>query len=199
VRLDGERVRLRDWRLEDLDVLARWLKPGHRWQEFDAPYYQSITEQSIPAYLERIAARITANNLPDPRTHLVIAGRAQDQLIGQVSCYWISEETCWLAAGIVLYDPALWGQGLGFEALGLWTDHLFRARPQLVRLDLQTWSGNTGMMRLAEKLGYQLEGRFRSARIVAGAYHDALGYGILREEWQAKYPHGFSTGRNEDG
>jgi putative hydrolase of HD superfamily len=55
------------------------------------------------------------------------------------------------------------------------------------------------MMRLAEKLGYQLEGRFRSARIVAGAYHDALGYGILREEWQAKYPHGFSTGRNEDG
>ena len=63
--------------------------------------------------------------------------------------------------------------------------------PDIVRLDLRTWSGNTGMMRLAEKLGYKLEAVFRKARIVEGTYYDGLGYGVLREEWRTLYPHGF--------
>ncbi|MFN8378228.1 MAG: GNAT family protein [Anaerolineae bacterium] len=91
----------------------------------------------------------------------------------------------------MIFDPALWARGFGFEALGLWTDYLFQNMPELVRLDLQTWSGNPGMMRLAEKLGYQLEGRFRMARIVKNEYYDSMGYGILREEWQARFPRGF--------
>lgn len=105
-------------------------------------------------------------------------------MIGQVSRYWLSEETHWLAVGIVIYDPNLWSKGYGAEALGLWMNYLFETIPELVRLDLQTWSGNLGMMRLASKLGYQLEGRFRKARMVSGVYYDGLGYGILREEWQ---------------
>jgi putative hydrolase of HD superfamily len=48
-------------------------------------------------------------------------------------------------------------------------------------------------MRLAEKLGYRLEARFRKARVVDGVHFDALGYGILKEEWQARYPEGFSV------
>lgn len=35
-------------------------------------------------------------------------------------------------------------------------------------LDLRTWSGNHGMMRLAEKLGFLQEACFRKARIVRG-------------------------------
>ena len=52
-------------------------------------------------------------------------------------------------------------------------------------------SGNHGMMRLAEKLGFLQEARFRKARIVRGEYYDGLGYGVLREEWRACYPEGF--------
>jgi RimJ/RimL family protein N-acetyltransferase len=63
--------------------------------------------------------------------------------------------------------------------------------PHIVRLDLRTWSGNHGMMRLAEKLGYQQEARFRQARIVEGRYYDGLGYGILRAEWETQHPKGF--------
>ncbi len=48
------------------------------------------------------------------------------------------------------------------------------------------------MMRLATKLGYTLEARFRKARIVKGAYYDGLGYGLLREEWRERYPDGFA-------
>lgn len=77
---------------------------------------------------------------------------------------------------------------MGYEAFGLWTEYLFQKMPELVRLDLRTWSGNLGMMRLAEKLGYQREAVFRKARIVKGKYYDGIGYGILREEWETMYP-----------
>ena len=190
--LQGKHVHLRDWLIDDLDDYARWLAPGNRWQALDAPYYRHTTADEIPDLIAKTRTRISDGNFPDPRMRLIIAEPHSNRMIGQVSRYWISEETHWLAAGIVIYDPAQWGRGYGYDALGLWTDYLFRTLPQIVRLDLQKWSGNQGMMALATKLGYQLEGRFRNARIVQGEYYDSLGYGILRHEWDALHPRGFA-------
>jgi putative hydrolase of HD superfamily len=191
IQLEANGVRLRDWSIADLEPYEHWLQPGHRWQELDGPYYKKVTTEEIPGILERVRTRLETRSLADPRNNFIIAESRYNSMIGQVTRYWISEETLWLAAGIVIYDPSLWGRGYGYSALGLWTDYLFQAFPAIVRLDLQTWSGNTGMMRLAEKLGYMLEGRFRQARIVAGEHYDALGYGILRTEWQELHPQGF--------
>jgi RimJ/RimL family protein N-acetyltransferase len=193
VFIEGNRANLRDWSLDDLDAYADWMRPGHRWQELDGPYYKHKTEAEIPGHVDTVRERIIAGDIPEIRTHLIIAEPGSNRLLGMVSRYWISYETNWLAAGIVVYDPAQWGKGYGFDALGLWTDYLFSRIPQIARLDLQTWSGNVGMMRLADKLGYQLEGRFRKARIVKGQFYDALGYGILREEWNALHPAGFGA------
>jgi len=43
VVIDGERVRLRDWALHDLEAFAHWLHPGHRWRDLDGPYYAKPT------------------------------------------------------------------------------------------------------------------------------------------------------------
>ncbi len=110
-----------------------------------------------------------------------------------VSRYWISEETDWAAVGIVIYDAASWRTGIGYEALGLWSDYLLANCSEWVRLDLRTWSGNHAMIGLAQKLGYREEARFRQARIVDGAYYDGLGFGILRQEWVAQFPNGFAA------
>ena len=191
-RLVGSRIDLRDWRLADLDRWAAWLSPGRHWKDLNGPYYALPTPDEVQAMVERRRVAITEEAWPTPRASLVIADKETDGLIGLVTWYWESEETHWPGVGIVIFDPAHWRGGRGFEALGLWSDYLFRSLPRIVRLDLRTWSGNTGMMRLAEKLGYREEARFRRARIVAGAYHDGLGYGILREEWEQAHPHGFS-------
>lgn len=193
ITLEGNRIRLRDWTLDDLDKYRAWLIPGHEWQRLDGPYYPDPTADEIPAIIDRVRQRITEGDFPTPRQNFVVADRATDRLIGRVSRYWISEETNWMAIGIAIYDPAHWNRGLGFEALGLWTQYLFDTLPVLARLDIQTWSGNHGMMRLALKLGYREEGRFRNARIVEGQYYDAMGYGVLREEWDALYPAGFAA------
>jgi len=94
---------------------------------------------------------------------------------------------------LVIFDENYWSKGLGFEAMGLWSQYLFDEIPEIVRLDMRTWSGNIGMMRLAEKLGFTLEARFRDARIVKGKYYDSIGYGILRKEWNTLYPKGFKN------
>ncbi|MEM7537249.1 MAG: GNAT family protein, partial [Chloroflexota bacterium] len=173
------------------DTYRHWQQPGHDWQALDGPYYPKPTPEEVEKTLEAIVARIKAENWPEIRTRLIIADRESDTLLGMVSRYWISEETHWPALGITIFDPDYWGKGIGYEALGLWMDYLFAQYPEWVRLDLRTWSGNHGMIRLAQKLGYREEARFRKARIVNGEHYDGLGFGILREEWQSQFGDGF--------
>lgn len=193
VRLDGVRVALRDMRLDDLGRYAHWMEPHQRWHQLDGPYYPPAAGDRLARKIARERKEIVSGDLPDPRRSLVIVDQATDTLNGHVTWYWQSEETHWLSVGIGLYDPELWGQGLGYEALGLWGDYLFAAMPELARLDLRTWSGNAGMMGLATKMGFREEARFRKARIVDGTYYDGLGYGMLREEWSARFPDGFAA------
>lgn len=191
LHMQGQRVDLRDWRLDDLESYRAWAQPSQRWQEFDGPYYPHPSPVAVDGNVEGLHQRILSGDWPDPRTRLAIADPATGALLGTVNWYWIGRETNWLAIGIALYDPTSWGKGLGYEALGRWCDYLWAAMPEIVRLDLRTWSGNHGMMRLAEKLGFQQEACFRKARIVRGDYYDGLGYGMLREEWRERYPRGF--------
>ena len=197
--LPGQRITVRDWIKAEIEPWLAAHEPGQAWQALDGPYYSRPAQQRLRERAERLREQIQTSEFPDPRQRLVIAGIRSNQLLGTVSSYWISQETHWLASGIVLFDEANWGQGLGYEALGLWHDYLWQTHPAIVRLDLQTWSGNHGMMALALKLGYREEARFRRARIVAGEYYDGLGYGILREEWATRYPDGFAASLRGSG
>jgi RimJ/RimL family protein N-acetyltransferase len=193
VQLYGTQIVLRDWQIADLEAFACWMAPGHEWQALDGPYYPVPDSDEILAMVAKKRAQIETGELPTPRQNLAIAGIRTDELMGHVNWYWQSQETNWLSLGIGIYNPNHWRRGIGYEALGLWSDYLWCALPAIVRLDLRTWSGNRGMMRLAEKLGYKEEACFRRARIVNGVYYDALGYGVLREEWQERYPDGFAA------
>lgn len=191
--IEGINIRLRDICLDDLSSYRHWQQPGHDWQAFDGPYYPKATREEVDEKIEAIKTRIISEDWPKIRGRLMIASKQSDEILGSVSRYWISQETNWSAVGIVIFDSASWGKGIGYEALGLWTDYLFTQFPDWVRLDLRTWSGNQGMIRLARKLGYSEEARFRKARIVDGDYFDGLGFGILRDEWQAQFSDGFAA------
>lgn len=182
--LRSRRVHLRDFRTGDLPLYETWLGPGHEWQNWDAPYL-GIEEDWIRRHLESVREGVATGDWRQPRQRLVVADAETDRLIGVVTRYWISKASRWLAIGIDIYDPSRWGKGLGEEALTLWCDYLLSSMPDLRRLDLRTWSGNERMIRLARKLGFREEGRFREAREVGGKTYDALVFGILRSEWEA--------------
>lgn len=180
----GNKVVLRNWIVEDLTEFRKWSTGHHSWMDLNGPYYPQLTLEELEQQLNAIQKIIRANSFRKDIKNLVIADSESNRFIGTVNWYWQSQETNWLSIGICLYDEEHWGKGIGFEAMGLWCDHLWEVFPEIARLDLRTWSGNTGMMKLAEKLGFQLEARFRKARVVNGKYYDSIGYGLLREEWR---------------
>lgn len=188
MQVNGAKVRLRDWRPEDMEVFRAAMAPDRPWQRLDAPYYPKPAGAALEALLEAKRGRMTRGPGDTVRDELVIADPATDRMIGLVTWHWISEETRWPGIGIVIYETDAWGKGKGTESLRLWCGYLFTTLPQIQRLDLRTWSGNAPMCRVAAKLGFVEEARFRNARIVDGAYFDSVGFGILREEWaQAEY------------
>lgn len=190
MEIAGNKINLRDLKFSDLDLVQQWMHPSHEWHKFNGPYYPPTPTEEIPDTISRWAKFIARDNYPTPRMRLAITD-TNDEIIGTVSRYWISEETNWVAIGLAIWNPEHWSKGYGYEALGLWCDYLFTAEVKFVRLDARTWSGNHGMIRLAEKLKFTKEAVFRKARIVDGTFYDGLGYGILREEWEASYPNGF--------
>jgi putative hydrolase of HD superfamily len=192
-KISGKRLILRDLQTSDLEAFSYWMQPGHEWQKTDGPYYPHPSKQEITKMVNKLAEYIESQNWPDLRQRFVVIDIQEDRVIGMVSRYWISQETNWTAIGISIYDPEFWGKGYGSEALGLWCQYLFDHAPEFVRLDLRTWSGNIGMIKVAQKLGFKEEAVFRMARIVEGKYYDGLGYGVLRTEWNKRYPEGFSA------
>jgi len=178
-------VLLREWEVKDSSTFLKFHSEYDKWKELNGPYFKEQTLEEIQNMFPRMADHL--DGIPEA---LVIEERTTGEFIGLVNWYWISKETNWPAVGVVIYDEKKWKKGLGFQALGLWCDFLFSCAT-FARLDMRTWSGNHGIQHLAKKLGFTEEARFRKARIVKGEYYDALGFGILREEWEALYPSGF--------
>ena len=177
MKAEENNIRIRDWKKED-EILYRFWNIGHHlWMNYDGPYYPKMTEEEV----ESAVKRFNNNSLSSNR--MVIADKETDELLGTVSWYWQSEESNWKSIGLTIYDENSWSKGVGYYSLKFWINHLFAEDKNLTRLDLRTWSGNIGMIKLSQKLGFKQEARFRNARIVDGKYYDSIGMGILREEW----------------
>lgn len=177
---------LRDWTEPDVAVYREYLRPEHDWHDTNGPYFGRPNELEADRAAERARACV-GDDPPSPRPMLVVAAPDDDRLIGMINWYWECRETDWRRIGIGLYDPAVRGRGVGTEALRLWTGYLF-ASTDALRLDLATYSGNTGMCRAAIKAGYVEEARMRAARRWSGGVHDALVFGVLRSEWTRGQP-----------
>ncbi|WP_414635250.1 GNAT family N-acetyltransferase [Bacillus sp. NTK074B] len=178
MKLTGQRVTLRKIEERDLPTLWDYIygDPSPQWKKWDAPYF----EHKYVPFEEYMESSIRNKNRSDEFQRIIEVDGA---IIGTVAYYWDYEPTRWLEAGIVIYDPAYWNGGYGTEALSLWIDHLFTTK-EIGRVGITTWSGNERMMKAAEKVGMQLEGRMRKCRYYDGVYYDSIRMGMIREEWE---------------
>ncbi|EDL66379.1 GNAT family N-acetyltransferase [Bacillus sp. SG-1] len=178
IEVIGDKVVLKEAAQEDMEELYFWKfeERGQEAKKWNGPY---IPEEKISKadYHQQWGQLI----FPGFPAALVI--KCDGKAIGYVGAYWIDKNTNWLETGIVIYDPYYWNGGYGTEAYKLWIDTLFTSS-ELHRLGMSTWSGNTRMVKVAEKLGMKEEARVRDARVVNGEYFDAIKMGILRKEWE---------------
>lgn len=181
--MDWSQIEFKQIDLSNLDEYGRQVAPGKKHHLFNGPYYKKNNLTEHRQYIEKLRSQLKAGQEVRPNYHLVLIN---GQVVGACSWAWKSEETNWLEVGIIIYDENNWGQGLGKAILSRWIDRVFAIFPQIIRIGLSTWSGNIGMVKLAEKLGLKLEATYRQARIVKGLYYDAVSYGILRSEWEGQ-------------
>lgn len=170
---------LRDRIPADIVDHRRWLTTEVAWLEWDAPW-----EKEDPDFVQKYLARMEQRlhqPLPAIRSTLEIC-HADGAHIGMVNAYDIDENPEKLAVGITLRESRYWGQSLGSQAFPLWLDYQFKATGRET-IFCQTWSGNTRMIKLAEKCGFAECQRIKGIREVRGQIYDALTFHLNRSNF----------------
>lgn len=168
----------------DIEDYVRWFTRETAWNETDAPWEPLDTDETA----ERTGWRdyyASVKAMPDNALRWKFELDCDGQHIGWVSSYLIDETYEWIAAdtvkadqtvhraiGIDICEPAFWGRGIGTAALRAFMQYYFDHG--CATLYTQTWSGNTRMLRCAEKLGFAECNRYVDLREVGGQRYDAL-------------------------
>jgi RimJ/RimL family protein N-acetyltransferase len=78
------------------------------------------------------------------------------------------------------------GRGVGGRAPAWLTGHVFTAFPGATRIEATTRQDNSAMRRVFRRCGWVKEAHYRDAWPGSGgAVHDAVGYAILRRDWES--------------
>jgi len=172
--LDGERIRLRAFRDEDVDALYTIYSDPAVMRYWSYPAW--TTRAQADAYLSRVRdATINEGVLA-----WAIANRDDDVLIGTMTVLHIDSANARAEVGYALAS-ASWGRGYAQEALRLAIGFAFDAL-QLRRIEADVDPRNQASCRLLERAGFQREGLLRERWLVAGQLQDSAIYGLLRGE-----------------
>lgn len=173
--LHGKQVRLAALRPDDAVQVARWQEDGEFLRLFDA-------RAAFPSRQAQLARQFEDTERATDAFHFGIRLQSDDALIGLLSVDEIvwPHRTGWLSLGIG--EKAAQGKGYGSESLSLALQFAFDEL-NLYRLQLTVFSYNTPAIRLYERHGFTLEGRFREFLQRDGQRYDMLLYGLLVQEW----------------
>lgn len=174
VKLETERLILREWRDEDLNDLVEGLNNLNvsRWLAFvPFPY----TTEDAKKYIEK------TKNSNDYEFAIVL--KSENKVIGNVTLNSISK-LHGTAGGGIWINENYHGHGYGIEAFNKRIDFAFN-HLELRRIENGYFDGNEASKKMQEKLGYKYEGcrRKKFISLATGNVEDEHINGLLREEW----------------
>ena len=175
-----ERLRLRPYRLSDLDALAdlRGRKDVVRYLEWGVR-----SREEVMATVER---RLELTHLDDDRSDLVLVIEHGETgtFLGDIGLHWASREHRQGDLGWVVH-PNHASRGYATEAalamLRLGFDH-YGLHRICARLDAR----NAASVRVCEKLGMRREALLRENEWIKGEWTDEAVSALLRSEWDAR-------------
>jgi diamine N-acetyltransferase len=165
-------VLLRKLLEKDAPYMLEWMtdEECNRFFRFDASL---ATRESVSSFIKE-AQSGNAN------CHYAIADD-QDEYLGTVSLKAVDVKNSNAEYAIALRKCAM-GRGIGAWA----TNEILRVAFEDMRLEkvyLNVMSVNARAIRLYEKMGFRLEGEFKSHVLLAGCLKDLRWYAMLRGEW----------------
>lgn len=172
--LEGDGVRLRPTRLEDVEVLWEY------WSDVEVASLTS-NEPPMPFTLEETKAYFDDPDRREGVARFVV--EVAGEVVGNCSLHSIDKHNRTCEVGISLGKPH-WGKGYGQAAVRLLVEFAF-AHHNMHRVGLEVLADDARAVGCYRKVGFVEEGRVRGRDWVNGAYHDVLLMGILEEEWRA--------------
>jgi ribosomal-protein-serine acetyltransferase len=147
------------------------LQPWLPWAGgYDRTTAQRFVRDSITAWGEGKAYDFTIRLIGD-----------EDRHAGNVSVWWVSQQNLVGEVGYWIRSD-LTGRGIGTEATARAVQVGFEEMG-VHKVVLRIAVGNRGSERIAEKLGFALEGTLRAEVRVGGAWLDHTSWSLLRTEW----------------
>jgi RimJ/RimL family protein N-acetyltransferase len=176
--LAGKKCYLSPCLTEDAEYWAEWLNDLEVTIPLgDEAYTPTSVEREQEAIGEILEDNSHVFSIVDLRT---------DQAIGRCMFFNVDAINRTAMLGIVIGEKALWDQGYGQEAARLLLDYGFNLL-NLNSVMLGTFSFNERAIRCYEKVGFQLIGRRREARIIAGQKYDLILMDILADQFESPY------------
>lgn len=174
--VDG--VTLRPLALDDLEMLHAWMSDPElaMWGGWNTPLARA-------AFIQRWTRIVT-----EPQEHMqMFAIDVAGAFAGFCQLADIQRDERRAMVGIALGDKTQRGKGIGSGALRLLCDYAFTV-PCLERVYAEVYSFNARSMRLFERAGFVREGTLRQHEYHNGTRQDMHVYGILKNEFYARYP-----------
>ena len=172
----GELVRLRAVQPSDWEYFYEWDKDTDPGRMTDEVWFPNTVEYAR-GYAEHESRR-----RGEADTFRFMIERVSDEaVIGTLNVININRRCGTFMYGLAI-APAYHRQGYASEAIRLVLRYYFHER-NYQKCNTEVFGYNEPSMRLHEKLGFVLEGRLRRYVYSGGAYHDALMYGMTREEF----------------
>lgn len=175
MRIETERLVLRDYRPEDLDAYYR-LKSDHEVWEYTT--FTPITQKGEAAKLlgDTISGQLSGD------TGYRALCLKDGTLIGEAGILRIIKEANRCEIGYNLL-PAYWWKGYGTEIVQALV-HLAFEVLKVERVEALTLTENKASCRMLEKAGFQREGTLRHYIRSGSVYRDVCYYGVIREDYK---------------
>ncbi len=174
---EGKRVRLRAVEPSDWEQHQQWDQDTDNGKMTDEIWFPRSTV-GTREWAEREARRGAEND----------NFRFQIETLDRVLVGTIDTHDCNLRCGTFSYGLGIMAQarrkGYASEAIWLVMRHFFHER-RYQKCNCVTYSFNEASIKLHERLGFMLEGRLRRVNYTGGEYHDALCFGMTKEEFEA--------------
>jgi len=200
VILKNKNIILRYIKESDIEDYIKWTTVETEWRDWDSPWewarYRDINAYN-KGFIEQQRFSVEAPPKRDWQIYRDLEiYTVTERHIGWVKSYYMDGDRGKTAVGIVIPSVSDRGKGYGESALGLYMTYLFNTKNAIndtytETLYVESWSGNTAMIRLAEKIGFVEVERKVNLHEIKGQRYDNITFSITKEHFFSKYniPH----------